>query len=187
MYPGDSGRRTSVPSGMVSLVYASAALGVIHDLATNKQTFFAGHDDDITCICLSNSSLLAATGQMGKTPVIHVWRTDVTQSSNTRKATLAINSNTAGNWSILIRLTQISLFVSFLPCLHIYCHQENISSQKLNRTYNFIILFLEGESDLVVTLGKGFLTRSVCAVSFCSDDTFLAGVGCDDHHSLGIW
>lgn len=48
-------------------------------------------------------------------------------------------------------------------------------------------LYLDGECDLVVTIGKGFFSRSVCAVSFSSDDTYLACIGCDDHHSMGIW
>ena len=56
-------------------MYASAALGVVHDLTTNQQTMFAGHDDDITCIALSNRGALVATGQTGKNPVVHIWNT----------------------------------------------------------------------------------------------------------------
>jgi hypothetical protein len=35
------------------IVYAAAGLGVVHDLSSNKQHFFEGHDDDITCITVS--------------------------------------------------------------------------------------------------------------------------------------
>ena len=95
----DSGRRAASSSTNVSLVYASAALGVIHNLATNEQTLFAGHDDDITCIGLSNNGLLAATGQTGKSPVVHIWRTTIGSSikgaSSSRKNTDARTESTA--------------------------------------------------------------------------------------------
>jgi hypothetical protein len=46
--------RVGTGSGSMSLVYGSAALGVIHDLSTNKQTFFSGifiiHKDVYMCI-----------------------------------------------------------------------------------------------------------------------------------------
>jgi hypothetical protein len=34
--------RVGTGSGSMSLIYGSAALGVIHNLSTNKQTFFSG-------------------------------------------------------------------------------------------------------------------------------------------------
>ena len=43
------------------------------------------------------------------------------------------------------------------------------------------------ESDLIISIGKGFFSRSVCAAAFSSDDLYLAAIGCDDHHSMGIW
>ncbi len=45
-----------------SVVYAAAALGVVHDLATNTQHFFDGHTDDVSCLCLSGDGRLAASG-----------------------------------------------------------------------------------------------------------------------------
>ena len=36
-------------------------------------------------------------------------------------------------------------------------------------------------------IGKGFFDRGICAICFSEDAKFLAGVGCDDHHSMGIW
>ena len=67
-----------------TLVYASAALGVVHDLATNKQKLFAGHTNDITCITLSNSGSIAATGQTGKDAVVHIWSTASTPKRTQR-------------------------------------------------------------------------------------------------------
>ena len=99
----DSGRRAASSSTNVSLVYASAALGVIHNLATNEQTLFAGHDDDITCIGLSNNGLLAATGQTGKSPVVHIWRTTIGSStkgasSSRKNADARMESTAAGKF-----------------------------------------------------------------------------------------
>ena len=56
-----------------TLVYASAALGIIHGLSINRQVFLNGHKDDITCITVSPDSSMIATGCMGKESVIHVY------------------------------------------------------------------------------------------------------------------
>ena len=60
-----------------TLVYASAGLGVVHNLAENTQLYFDDHKDDITCIAVSVDGTLAATGCMGKDAVVHVWTTDI--------------------------------------------------------------------------------------------------------------
>ena len=63
-----------------TIVYAAASLGIVHNLATNKQLFFDAHDDDVTCITVSNDGLYAATGQMGKTPRVYIWSTNIPRS-----------------------------------------------------------------------------------------------------------
>ena len=40
---------------------------------------------------------------------------------------------------------------------------------------------------LISTLGVGFFERGVCAVEFSFDAKYIAGVGCDDKHRIGIW
>ena len=57
------------------LVYACAALGVVHDLSTNTQRYFEGHSDDICCLTVSADRLLAASGQVGRGPEVLVWAT----------------------------------------------------------------------------------------------------------------
>jgi WD40 repeat protein len=59
-----------------TIVYASAALGIVHDLSTNKQDFFDFHADDVTCISISFDGTLSATGCTGKEPLIYIWSTD---------------------------------------------------------------------------------------------------------------
>jgi hypothetical protein len=58
------------------LVYASAGSGVVHHTGAHTQLFFDGHDDNISCIAVSDDGSLAATGQVGKRPVVRVWDTE---------------------------------------------------------------------------------------------------------------
>ncbi len=57
------------------VLYSCGCNMVIHDLNTNGQVFFEGHDDDITCFTVSNDGALVASGQLGKTPEVLVWET----------------------------------------------------------------------------------------------------------------
>ena len=57
------------------LVYASAAMGVVHNLGDNTQTFFQGHTDDISCVSVSPDGKTAVTGQVGKPCFMCVWDT----------------------------------------------------------------------------------------------------------------
>lgn len=67
-----------------TIVYATAGLGVVHNLSENKQLFFDAHSDDITCITVSADGTYAATGQMGKSPMVHIWATDLPPSQSKR-------------------------------------------------------------------------------------------------------
>lgn len=67
-----------------TIIYPSAAMGVVHDLATNKQVYLDGHTDDITaltCSVLSSSSVLVATGTVGKYPDLFLWKFDSASNS----------------------------------------------------------------------------------------------------------
>ena len=46
----------------VTIAYAAAGLGVLHDLGANRQTHYNGHIDDVTCMAISTDGSLAATG-----------------------------------------------------------------------------------------------------------------------------
>jgi WD40 repeat protein len=73
-----SGGRTSG----TALVYSAAAVGVVHDVAVNRQYFFDGHTDDITCVALGPAdSGLVATGQTGKGAFVAVWDSSFCSSS----------------------------------------------------------------------------------------------------------
>lgn len=54
-------------------VYATAALGVVHRLDSNTQSYFNAHSDDISCIALSPDGAYVATGQIGKYPECYIW------------------------------------------------------------------------------------------------------------------
>jgi len=49
-------------AGVNGLVYAAAAVGVVHDVRRNKQKFLVGHTDDISAIAIDPSGQRAATG-----------------------------------------------------------------------------------------------------------------------------
>ena len=66
-----------------------ASLGIIHDTTENTQKFYGGkqvpmtpkgdgdqlqfHRDDILCLDISADRTKVVTGQIGKSPSVHVW------------------------------------------------------------------------------------------------------------------
>ena len=54
------------------VVYHTAAAGVVLSLS-NQQRHFLAHTDDITAFDVSPDGRLAVTGEVGKSPAIHVW------------------------------------------------------------------------------------------------------------------
>ena len=59
------------------IIFMAACLGVVHNLATNTQTFFRGHDAELRSICLHPNQDYVASGQAvgpaGQTPMACVW------------------------------------------------------------------------------------------------------------------
>lgn len=47
-YNGHTARNNIKINAEGNLVYYVAGVGIVHDYANNKQTFFSGHSDDIT-------------------------------------------------------------------------------------------------------------------------------------------
>lgn len=72
------------------LAYFSAGMGIVYDFAAhcnsreNPQSVPCLHDDDITCLALAPDGVLAATGCMGKYPVVKVWFTNPNLKKNFR-------------------------------------------------------------------------------------------------------
>ena len=56
------------------ICYYAAGVGVVHDVDRNAQTFFRGHDDDVSCMAINKTRDLCATGQVGRLPFVCVWR-----------------------------------------------------------------------------------------------------------------
>ncbi|GMF20140.1 unnamed protein product [Phytophthora lilii] len=55
------------------IIYHTAALGIVYDKATQRQSFFKSHDDDVVALCAHPNGTTFATSQMGKKPKIYVW------------------------------------------------------------------------------------------------------------------
>ena len=49
-----------------SCYYITAALGVEHDLKSQKQTFYQGHQEDLISFAISKDKKYCATGQMAQ-------------------------------------------------------------------------------------------------------------------------
>lgn len=60
-----------LPSGKI--VYHAAAVGIVYDIEDHTQSFYIGHNDDITAFAISPSRDLIATGEVGRRPTIFVW------------------------------------------------------------------------------------------------------------------
>lgn len=134
-------RVASGRGGLGCVVYVTAALGLVHNLDTNEQLFFEGHNDDISCVNTSTSSSggeeageWIATGQMGKRSYVCIWQPFGDE-----------------------RLP--------LPAF-----------QKI---------------------GEGYFSRGVCAVALSpqvvnsktrsTQPLYVAAIGCDDNHTMGIF
>lgn len=59
--------------GEHKVIYGASSLGVVHDLSTNTQIFFDGHDDELTCISIDPTCTYVLTGQLGKNPSLYLW------------------------------------------------------------------------------------------------------------------
>jgi len=56
------------------VVYYTAALGVVFNPQTKKQTFYMGHSDEISCIALHPGKQIVATGDVKSN--VHIWNLD---------------------------------------------------------------------------------------------------------------
>jgi WD40 repeat protein len=63
------------------LVYCTAALAIVYDPKTRRQSYFEAHTDDVSCVCLHPRGKLACTGQVASavansSPWLAVWDVD---------------------------------------------------------------------------------------------------------------
>ncbi|ESN91895.1 hypothetical protein HELRODRAFT_181951 [Helobdella robusta] len=56
-----------------NIVFHSAAVGIVYDKEQKMQRFYLGHDDDILSLTVHPNKDIVASGQIGKSPDIHVW------------------------------------------------------------------------------------------------------------------
>ncbi|XP_069772417.1 echinoderm microtubule-associated protein-like 5 isoform X2 [Narcine bancroftii] len=58
------------------VIYHTASVGIVHNIATGIQSFYLEHTDDILCLTVNQHpkfQKIIATGQVGSAPLIHVW------------------------------------------------------------------------------------------------------------------
>jgi microtubule-associated protein-like 6 len=61
------------------LCYYAAAVGIVHTVRSNTQTFFNEHRDDILSMALHPDKRTVATGELGRRPFINIWSTTTLQ------------------------------------------------------------------------------------------------------------
>ncbi|XP_071534585.1 echinoderm microtubule-associated protein-like 6 [Panulirus ornatus] len=72
-YNGHTARNNVKVTNEGHLLYYVAGVGVLHDTFRRKQTFYTGHNNDITSLAVTGDGTTAATGQVGKDAYITVW------------------------------------------------------------------------------------------------------------------
>lgn len=79
-YNGDTSKLNSIHSnnniywiGNNFLVYPSAALVVVLNLSMNRQAFFHGHTEQVTCLSINKSSNVIASCQSGSDTKVRIW------------------------------------------------------------------------------------------------------------------
>lgn len=60
-------------SSHIGIVYPAAALGVIYDPRTGRQSYHEGHRGDIISLAVSLCGRFAASGDAACPPRVHVW------------------------------------------------------------------------------------------------------------------
>ncbi|KAG8126400.1 hypothetical protein E2320_021499, partial [Naja naja] len=58
------------------IIYHTASVGILYNVATGSQSFYQEHNDDILCLTINQHPKfvnLVATGQVATAPCIHVW------------------------------------------------------------------------------------------------------------------
>ncbi|CAG9326453.1 unnamed protein product [Blepharisma stoltei] len=67
------------------VLYHTAAIGVALNTSANTQNHFIAHTDDIISFDISPDGTLAATGEIGKSPLLCVWNTETMECLKTFK------------------------------------------------------------------------------------------------------
>ena len=81
-YNAHCGRQNLYYSSKGFLVYPAAAVCIVQDISTHTQSYFSRHIDTISCLKVNEKEALdavrtiAASGEAGYRPSIHVWNID---------------------------------------------------------------------------------------------------------------
>ena len=163
------------------VVFAAAALVVIHSLATNTQRYFEGHADDVTCFAVScvvpsSDTALVASGQLGHAPEVLIWeaalRDFVSTPSPQLTAQQAAAEASAGGAS---------------PPRGRRMASGQSSPDRGGRAAARGDQPLPNPKGLLARIGRGFFSRCVVAVGFSCDGAFVSAIGGDDKHAMGVW
>jgi len=69
----DSSRNNTFYLKSKEMLYHTAGLVIIYDKESHSQTFFTGHDEEVSAVAVHPNGVLIASGQSGRNPPIYVW------------------------------------------------------------------------------------------------------------------
>ena len=94
-----------------TIIFATGGVVVAMDVNTEKQRYFFGHTDNVSCFAVSQDGRFLASGQEGKSPLVRIWDYDTGRC-----------------------LSTISTDVSILKCLSISCDRTMLATVGKDRT-----------------------------------------------------
>ena len=185
------------------LLFASAALGIVHDTASGAQHYYEGHDDDVTAVALHPAGELAATAQIasawsGTRPWIAVWR--VTDGTEVRRvgwvadpnATDARGSDPRANAAAPPRPREAA--PGGLPARGEGGGVGGGAAGKLGayggdpiRPFYERSICARRPPLCAASLLRPAIHASRRCSEFSPDGSLLIAVGCDDQHTIGVW
>lgn len=150
--------------GQDEIIYHVAALGIVYNRETNTQRFYNGHSDDILCLCLhpnkeydskdaKKRKILAATGQIGRDPEIHVWdavsmNTESILKGEHFRGVCALSFSSDGK-----KLASVGLDDNHSICVWDWKKGEKLATTRGHKDKIFCIKWNPYDSDKLLTIG----------------------------------
>eukprot|EP01135_Chromosphaera_perkinsii_P001223 Nk52_evm22s162 gene=Nk52_evmTU22s162 len=137
----------------LEIVYHVAAVGIVYDLEKHNQRFYLKHTDDIMCLTKHSSEDIVATGQLGKEPSIHVWKTSSLETLSILKGfhirgICTLDFSPSGG-----ELASVGLDDDHSICVWDWKKGRQVSNAKGHKDKIFLLKWHPEESNTMITVG----------------------------------
>ncbi|XP_071834835.1 echinoderm microtubule-associated protein-like 6 isoform X3 [Apostichopus japonicus] len=135
------------------IIYHVAAAGIVYNKESNRQRFYLEHTDDILCLCIHPQKDIAATGQVGRDPTIHIWdattmKTLAMLKGQHQRGVCAVDFSGDGK-----RLASVGLDDNHCIVVWDWRHGEKLATTRGHKDKIFVIKWNPNLSDRLVTVG----------------------------------